>query len=68
MAGVTQTPALSKIPGADEIVRTATARNPHGRLTTPEDVARCLVALSGPGTSWLTGNVLRVDGGEAIAG
>lgn len=68
MAGVTRTPALEKIPGAEDIVRTATARNPHGRLTTPEDVAACLVALAGPGTAWMTGNVLRVDGGEAISG
>lgn len=68
MAGVTRTAALEKIPGAEEIARRALERNPSGRLTTPEDVARCLVALSGPGTAWLTGNVLRVDGGEAISG
>ena len=68
MAGVTQTPALSKIPGSDAIVEVALKRNPHGRLTTPEDVARCLIALSGPGTAWMTGNVIQVDGGEAISG
>jgi len=68
MAGVTQTPALSKIPGNDAIAAKALERNPSGRLTTPDDVARCLVALAQPGTQWLTGNVLRVDGGEAISG
>lgn len=68
MAGVTETPALSKIPGSDAIAAKALERNPHGRLTTPDDVASCLVALAGPGTAWLTGNVLRVDGGEAISG
>lgn len=68
MAGVTQTPALEKIPGADEIARRALDRNPHGRLTTPDDIARCLVELARPGTAWLTGNVLRVDGGESISG
>ena len=68
MAGVTQTAALEKIPGADEIVKTATGRNPHGRLTRTEDVASCLLSLAQPGTHWLTGNVLRVDGGEAISG
>ena len=67
MAGVTQTPALSKIPGADDIAKKAIDRNPHGRLTTPEDVAQCLLALARPETAWLTGNVLRVDGGEAIS-
>ena len=68
MAGVTMTNALSKIPGADALAAKALERNPHGRLTTPEDVAECLLALAGPGTRWLTGNVLRVDGGEAIGG
>ena len=67
MAGVTQTPALDKIPGALEIAAKALDRNPHGRLTTPDDIAACLVALADPGTSWLTGNVLRVDGGETIS-
>ena len=67
MAGVTATPALSKIPGSDEIARKAVDRNPHGRLTTPQDVAQCMVALTAPGTAWMTGNVLRVDGGETIS-
>lgn len=67
-AGVTDTPALRKIPGNDVMIEGAKARNPAGRLTTPEDVARCLVTLSEPGTDWLTGNVLNVDGGEDIAG
>jgi len=66
--GVTDTPALRKIPGNEAIVESARARNPSGRLTTPEDVARCLVALSAPGTQWLTGSVLNVDGAEDIAG
>jgi enoyl-[acyl-carrier protein] reductase III len=67
MAGLCRTPALQKIPGAERLAAAAAARNPSGRLTEPEDVARCLVALAGPGTAWLTGNVLRVDGGETIA-
>ena len=44
------------------------ARNPYRRLPTPEDVAACLVELSRPGTAWLNGNVIRVDGGEDCAG
>jgi NAD(P)-dependent dehydrogenase (short-subunit alcohol dehydrogenase family) len=67
-AGVTDTPALRKIPGNDAIVAAAQARNPTGRLTTPQDVARCLVALSADGTEWMTGNVIHVDGGEDVAG
>jgi enoyl-[acyl-carrier protein] reductase III len=68
MAGVTRTPALDKIPGAAEIADRALVRNPSGRLTTPADVAACLVALAGPGTAWMTGNVIRVDGGETLTG
>ncbi len=67
-AGVTDTPALRKIPGSDEMIEFASKRNPGGRLTTPVDVARAMVELSRPGTGWLTGNVIRVDGGEDLVG
>lgn len=67
-AGVTDTPALRKIPGNEQIVESAKARNPAGRLTTPQDVASCLLALCAPGAYWLTGSVLNVDGGEDVAG
>lgn len=67
-AGVTDTPALRKIPGHQDMLDVARRRNPHGRLTTPEDVAAALVALAVPGTHWITGNVIGVDGGEEITG
>ncbi|MBI4446076.1 MAG: SDR family oxidoreductase [Acidobacteria bacterium] len=67
-AGVTDTPALRKIPGNDQMLETAQRTNPSKRLTTTEDVARCIVALSHPYTHWMTGNVIRVDGGEDITG
>lgn len=67
-AGVTDTPALRKIPGNRGILETALQGNPSGRLTTPEDVAAALVALSRPETYWMTGNVIGVDGGEDIVG
>jgi enoyl-[acyl-carrier-protein] reductase (NADH) len=67
-AGVTDTPALRKIPGHEEIMKTATRCNPSGRLTTPEDVGQAIVAMSHPYTHWMTGTVIRVDGGEDIAG
>jgi NAD(P)-dependent dehydrogenase (short-subunit alcohol dehydrogenase family) len=67
-AGVTDTPALQKIPGHEAIMETARRRNPAGRLTTPEDVARAIVVLSHPDTYWITGNVIGVDGGEDVVG
>lgn len=67
-AGVTDTPSLRKIPGHEELLERARERNPHKRLTTPEDVAKVIALLSRPESAWLTGNVLGVDGGELIAG
>ena len=66
--GVTDTPALRKIPGNDGLIEAAAARNPSGRLTTPEDVADAVVALCSPLSHWVTGNVINVDGGEEITG
>jgi len=68
MAGVTDTAALRKIPGSERIKEIAIARNPHHRLTTPVDVARCISALCCENTYWMTGNTLRVDGGEGSVG
>jgi enoyl-[acyl-carrier protein] reductase III len=67
-AGLTATPAAQKIPGYDALEEGARRRNPSGRLTTPEDVARAVVALSHDDTAWITGNVIGVDGGEDIVG
>ena len=66
LAGVTDTPALRKIPGHEKMLDVATKRNPMKRLTTPEDVASSLVCLSLPGLAFMTGNVIRIDGGENI--
>lgn len=67
-AGVTETPASTKIPGYEEIAAQARRRNPQGRMTLPEDVARAIVVLTHPDTYWITGNVIGVDGGEDIVG
>ncbi|HEV2281976.1 MAG TPA: SDR family oxidoreductase [bacterium] len=67
-AGVTDTPALRKIPGNAAIVETALRRNPSGRLTTTQDVARAIAVLCRSGTEWITGNVIGVDGGEEVVG
>ncbi len=64
--GVTDTPALRKIPGHERLIEGAQQRNPSGRLTRPQDVAGAIVALSRPEAHWITGNVINVDGGEEI--
>lgn len=67
-AGVTLTPALMKIPEKDAIIAAAERRNPTGRMTTPQDVANTIVALSGPGCDFISGEVIGVDGAEFITG
>lgn len=65
-AGVTDTPALRAIPAHEVIMNEALRRNPGGRLTRPEDVARAIVLLCRPEAQWASGNVIGVDGGEDI--
>jgi NAD(P)-dependent dehydrogenase (short-subunit alcohol dehydrogenase family) len=67
MAGVTDTPALRKIPGSLEMLRVAKQKNPHGRLTEPEDVARAIVLLAEEQAYWISGNVIGVDGAEDVS-
>ncbi|HEX9006245.1 MAG TPA: SDR family oxidoreductase [Bacteroidota bacterium] len=66
MAGVTDTPALRKIPGAEKMLEVARCKNPGGRLTTPEDIARALVLFADDHAIWMSGNVIGVDGGEDV--
>lgn len=65
-AGVTETPALNKIPGADAIIANALQRNPANRLTKPEDIAQFILDNYKSDSSWLTGNTIQLAGGESI--
>ena len=67
-AGVTDTPALRKIPGNEEMIARTLAINPNKRLTTPEDVAHVASLIGLSFRTWMTGNVIRVDGAEDIVG
>jgi NAD(P)-dependent dehydrogenase (short-subunit alcohol dehydrogenase family) len=67
MAGVTDTPALRKIPNSDKMLSVAKAKNPFGRLTTPEDIAKLVVLLSEDGAGFVSGNVIGVDGAEDVS-
>ncbi len=65
-AGVTDTPSLRKIPASEWMIEEARRRNPSGRLTTPEDVADLIRLLVRPESHFVTGNIIRADGGEDI--
>jgi enoyl-[acyl-carrier protein] reductase III len=64
LAGITATPSLKRIPDSDKLIAHATARNPSGRITKPEDVANVIYLLCTDEAAWINGTVVRVDGGE----
>lgn len=68
LAGVTDTPALRRIPGHELLIEWARSHNPSGRMTTPQDVAQALAVLARAEVAWITGDIIRVDGGENISG
>jgi enoyl-[acyl-carrier protein] reductase III len=66
MAGVTDTPALRKIPGNVSMIEVAKRKNPRNRLTTPEDVAKVISVLCREGGEWISGGIIHADGGEDV--
>ncbi|MBI3003882.1 MAG: SDR family oxidoreductase [Ignavibacteriales bacterium] len=66
MAGVTDTPALRKIPAAEKLITTARAKNPHLRLTTPEDIGKAIVLITHEYGDFIGGQIVAVDGGEEV--
>lgn len=65
-AGVTDTESLRAIGGAGMLKTLTLARNPHKRLTTPEDVADVVYLMSKDEAAWINGAIIPVDGGEHI--
>lgn len=65
-AGITMTKSLSMIPGFEKIKENALKRNPQNRLTLPEDVANAVYLLTMDEAKWITGTVIKVDGGESL--
>lgn len=65
-AGATDTKAFRMIPGHEQLKADALQRNPNNRLTTPEDVANAVYLLTTEEARWITGTVIKVDGGESL--
>lgn len=53
-------------PGADGTQASIASRTLFGRLGTPADIAAAVLYLASPGSSWVTGEVLRVNGGSLL--
>jgi enoyl-[acyl-carrier protein] reductase III len=66
-AGVTETDSFSMIPGSDRIKALTLKRNPFGRLTLPSDVADVAYLLGTSEAAWITGTIIKADGGESLS-
>lgn len=62
--GMVDTPMTEGLP--DEIREAALQETVLGRIAQPDDIANAILYLSGPGGRHVTGQVLRVDGGQYI--
>jgi NAD(P)-dependent dehydrogenase (short-subunit alcohol dehydrogenase family) len=61
--GLVETPMSANLVANPLMRQASEAMHPLGRLGAPEDVARALAWLLDPANSWVTGQVLGVDGG-----
>ena len=64
---VTPTPLASPILDDDRLRAAALARIPMGRFGTPDDLVAATIFLLSPGSAFVTGQVLYVDGGRSIS-
>ncbi|HYV48414.1 MAG TPA: SDR family oxidoreductase [Myxococcaceae bacterium] len=63
-AGLVEGDVLSHFPAG--VRDAALARTPLGRLGAPDEIAAALDFVTGPGASWIDGQVIDVDGGYAL--
>ncbi len=63
--GLVRTPLAEKITGSEPALKASTAMHPLGRIGEPNDVAGAIAWLLDPATTWVTGQVIGVDGGLA---
>lgn len=65
-AGVVDTKALKNFDKYEQVIDNYRNINPHKRLTTVKDVANVVSFLVSQNASWITGEIIRVDGGEQL--
>lgn len=63
--GLTETPLTAALTSNDTARKFSESMHALGRLGQPEDIARAIMFLLDPANSWITGQVLGVDGGLA---
>lgn len=62
---LTRTPLAAALLSNEQTAANIAALHPLPRLGTPEDVAQLAAFLIGPDSSWMTGQVLGLDGGRS---
>lgn len=67
-AGLTRSRMTAATFDAPEWTAPTLARTPIARLGEPEDIAGAVLFLSSSAASWITGQVLPIDGGFTVAG
>ncbi|WP_339866017.1 SDR family oxidoreductase [uncultured Algoriphagus sp.] len=60
---ITDTPLASKLLGTDEKKEANAQRHPLKKIGTPEDIAAMAAFLLSDQSSWMTGQILNLDGG-----
>jgi NAD(P)-dependent dehydrogenase (short-subunit alcohol dehydrogenase family) len=63
--GLVRTPLAARITGNEAALKMSTAMHPLGRVGEPGDVASAIEWLLHPTQTWVTGQILGVDGGLA---
>jgi 3-oxoacyl-[acyl-carrier protein] reductase len=61
--GLTRTPLTARLTQNEASTKASIAMHPLGRLGEPDDIARAIEFFLDPCNSWVTGQVLAVDGG-----
>ncbi len=61
--GLTDTPLTARIVGSETAAKASLNMHALGRFGQPEDIAAAIAFLLDPAQSWITGQVLGVDGG-----
>ncbi|KAF3051261.1 hypothetical protein E8E11_010249 [Didymella keratinophila] len=51
---------------SEELVNRIASSNPFGRIGKPEEIAKAVAYFAGEGSSWVNGQILRVNGGMTV--
>jgi NAD(P)-dependent dehydrogenase (short-subunit alcohol dehydrogenase family) len=64
--GTTDTGMLTRFTGNADNKAALVATVPMGRMGTPDEIAQAIVFVASPSASFMTGQVISVDGGKAV--